>query len=399
MVGDPNYPSISSRVSRSITLLKHRSPFFATLAMFATIQETLDLPTAATDGVDIFLNPIFMGNLNDEEFDGVFMHEILHAAMAHVPRRAGREPQRWNIAADIVVNGVLIENDFVLPKDHIRDEALEHYSVEEVYALLPVDSKQEQEQQDLLPMPNSSKSKSASDKGGSPAPGKSSGQPQELPGALGEKTRAEIEKKWKEAVRNAEAVNRGAGKGELPLSTRRSLGLEGEPKLDWKTLLWRHLVPTQSDFEGFDRRHLGRGLYLENLESSSLRVYVCVDTSGSVDDGQMQIFLNEVRGILGAYPSAEGFLFYADTEVSEAHPFSALDPFPAPTGGGGTSFFPFFEKVAALHSQWSGGICVYLTDGYGDFPEEAPTLPTLWVVSTGGLPDSEFPFGEVARME
>lgn len=56
---------------------------------------------------------------------------------------------------------------------------------------------------------------------------------------------------------------------------------------------------------------------------------------------------------------------------------------------------PFFEEVARGALE---GMCVYLTDGYGDFPAEAPPLPTLWVVAPGGLDSASFPFGEVARL-
>ena len=29
------------------------------------------------------------------------------------------------------------------------------------------------------------------------------------------------------------------------------------------------------------------------------------------------------------------------------------------------------------------GVCIYLTDGYGYFPEKEPDLPVLWVVIPG----------------
>ena len=50
---------------------------------------------------------------------------------------------------------------------------------------------------------------------------------------------------------------------------------------------------------------------------------------------------------------------------------------------------------------WSGdqeAICVYLTDGYGDFPMATPELPVLWVIVPGGLPSDEIPYGEICRL-
>ena len=40
---------------------------------------------------------------------------------------------------------------------------------------------------------------------------------------------------------------------------------------------------------------------------------------------------------------------------------------------------------------------IYMTDGYGDFPEECP-VPTLWAVPESGLKSENFPFGEVLRI-
>jgi predicted metal-dependent peptidase len=71
---------------------------------------------------------------------------------------------------------------------------------------------------------------------------------------------------------------------------------------------------------------------------------------------------------------------------------------PPPVGGGGTSFRPFFERLAAERDSWIATVAVYLTDGYGEFPSAAPSDPLLWVVTPGGLDLSRFPFGEAVRL-
>ena len=43
-----------------------------------------------------------------------------------------------------------------------------------------------------------------------------------------------------------------------------------ESQLDWRSYLWRYLVQTPTDFQGFDRRFVGRGLYLEALIGESV---------------------------------------------------------------------------------------------------------------------------------
>jgi predicted metal-dependent peptidase len=395
---------LERRISAALLRLRIKSPFFATLAMFARYRASLELPTAATDGRDVFYNPHFMAALPDEHFDGVLLHEVLHAALAHVPRRSQRDPKGWNIAADIVVNGILLQNGFSLPEGHIRQPELEHYAVEEVYALLPREQPPELVFADLLEAPPDDAEQASQD--GKEGQSGSSGGKDKKPRAkkltegdsMSEAGRAEQERHWKQAVQQAQAVARGSGKGSLPAGVERAFGLAGPPQLDWKSLLWRFLVRTPTDFSGYDRRHVGRGWYLETLEGESLRVYIAVDTSGSVDDALVKLFLSEVQGILRAYPHLEARLFYADAALYGPHPLQPDGEIPAPQGGGGTDFRPFFAHVTEHHEPHLGGVCIYLTDGYGDFPLEAPQLPTLWVVAPGGLDERGFPFGEVARL-
>ena len=69
-----------------------------------------------------------------------------------------------------------------------------------------------------------------------------------------------------------------------------------------------------------------------------------------------------------------------------------------PEGGGGTNFCPFFRAVVDTWSRHQEAVCIYLTDGYGDFPEEEPQLPVLWVIVPGGLPSEDIPYGEICRL-
>src|SRR6187402_739685 len=60
--------------------------------------------------------------------------------MGHCWRRGVRDPQVWNIAADIVINGMILEDPTAaLPKGGMRDLRLEKFGTEEVYELLSRD--------------------------------------------------------------------------------------------------------------------------------------------------------------------------------------------------------------------------------------------------------------------
>ncbi|GHP01039.1 hydrolase [Reticulibacter mediterranei] len=362
--------ALQKQISATILQLRVRSPFFATLALFARIHFTDAVPAAGTDGRDIYLNQQFWQELTPPQRLGLLAHEVLHAALLHTVRRGHRDLLLWNIAADIVVNGiVLAQPNFELPAGAISNPSLEHLSVEEIYHIL-----QQSGQQPALQIVDLKDA---------------SVNPQNV---------VELEAHWREAMQHAQTLARMQGHGVLPVGLQRELPHLNSAQLDWRSYLWRFLVQTPTDFQGYDRRFIGQRLYLETLTGESVRVYVAVDTSGSIDEEEIAQFLGEVIGILRAYPHLEASLYYVDTECHGPYPLLTQDELPVPVGGGGTDFRPFFAAVEAEQSDMHPAVCVYLTDGYGTFPAEPPPWPLLWVLSPGSLSTDAVPFGEAVRL-
>jgi predicted metal-dependent peptidase len=383
----PPVNDFANLISATLLRLRMRSPFFGMLAMFARFVPSQTISTAATDGREIFLNPEFLRSLPSPQQDGVILHEILHAALLHPLRLKEREPELWNIAADIVVNGLIMQQRGVeLPPDGLRDENLERLSVEEVYELLrqpPTNANRFQlADLDLLAPSQVQVNMSNTANSGD---------------LLNLDREATVTAYWRNALQQATIIARSTGSGKLPGGIDRELETIVNPQLDWRAYLWRYLVQTPTDFQGFDRRLIGRGLYLEALQGESVQVYVAVDTSGSVGDRYLQLFIEEIRGILAAYPHLECTLYYADRELYGPYLLTPTSTIPTPQGGGGTSFVPFFDRVADIWDGHTRAVCIYLTDGYGEFPAVIPILPTLWVVTPGGLDLTRFPFGEAVR--
>jgi predicted metal-dependent peptidase len=374
-------------ISAVLLRLRMKSPFFGTLAMFARFLPCENIPTAATDGRDIFFNPDFLRSLPIDQQDGVLLHEVLHAALLHPSRLGTREPMLWNIAADIVVNGTISrERGFGLPAGAVRDEQLEHLSVEEVYELLQRQgvhvSRFQLADLDLLP-----------------AHGAADEQQTALGSNPGGLNRGEeLKCYWRQALQQAAIIAAASDVGKMPGGIDRELAAATGSQLNWRSYLWRYLVQTPMDFQGFDRRFVGRGLYLEALDGEVVRVYVAVDTSRSVGEVEFQLLMDEVKGILGAYPHIECHLYYVDNEVDGPYILGSHSSLTIPQGGGGTSFIPFFDRVQESWDRRTPALCIYLTDGYGEFPDPPPALPTLWVVTPGGLDLAQFPFGEAVRL-
>ena len=133
--------------------------------------------------------------------------------------------------------------------------------------------------------------------------------------------------------------------------------------------------------------------------SESVTAEVCIDTSGSVSDEQLEQFFGELKGILSSYPHVNVNLYYCDTEIFGPYKLNENSKIPAAKGRGGTTFIPFFKEIEKVKNIGfeDNRVAVYLTDGYGSFPKNS-SLPTLWLVTHDGLEKESFPFGETIRI-
>ncbi|MFC7221147.1 hypothetical protein ACFQLX_23735 [Streptomyces polyrhachis] len=91
-------------------------------------------PTAG----EIYVNPL--RSLTEEEWRFTLAHEMLHAALRHGDRCGPRDPYLFNIAADYVINGWLLEMGVGhMPEGLLHDPALAGQSTEEVYDRIAAD--------------------------------------------------------------------------------------------------------------------------------------------------------------------------------------------------------------------------------------------------------------------
>jgi predicted metal-dependent peptidase len=373
------------RITGSILRIRCQLPFFGALALFAEHGLDESISTAATNGRKISFNSDFAASLSNAELDAVMVHELLHAALLHCVRRQGRDPFLWNVAADIVVNGMIREESGLhLPSGACIDPRIEEYPVEEVYEIIVSSAtvrRLEWIGEDIIEA-----------KSGAVFAGLT-GETRHIGVCCNDQLEEYWRRAWQQASMLTERLETCRNHVAQPRRFERMVSTE----LDWRILLRRFLVRTAVDFSGFDRRLIGRGLYIETLEGETVSVRIAVDTSSSVSESTVGIFMSEIREMTRMYPHLDAQLFYADTDVWG--PFSLDCPdVESPKGGGGTSFRPFFNVLAMDTELPPSALIVYLTDGYGLFPIAPPLQSVLWVVPAGGLPTAKFPFGEVARI-
>lgn len=367
-------------LTRARIALLSRQPFFGTLALRLKLVENDKLvpPTAAVDGKNIYYHPDWVLNADFEVVKSMLAHEIGHVIYDHIGRRNGRDPMRWNFAGDYVINAMLKDAGFVVPDTWLYSPAYLGMSTDEVYKALP-------------PMPEGSQFDTVMDAAGANDPGGNVFGSGKLP-VFTDEDRQE----WKDAITQAATAAEAAGK--LPADMKRFVDEITRAKADWRSVLRRFMTDiTKEDYSysRFDRRFASIGIFLPALYSEAMgEICTVIDTSGSITDAVLRQFGGEISQIRDQTKPSMTRVIYCDAAVNHVDEFEQHDELKlTPHGGGGTDFRPPFDLIQ--REGHAPKCLVYLTDGYGPFPDKPPEYPVLWLMTTDVRP----PWGEVVRIE
>jgi predicted metal-dependent peptidase len=343
-------------VARVGLLLRH--PFFGNLATRMGIKEADDwLPTAATDGRNIYFNREFFTPLTVKQVEFVIAHEILHAVFDHMGRREGRDPKIFNIACDYAVNGQIVRDrigDYNLPDIKIFHEPKYYgWSAEQVYD--EIYEKYDEEQLAAL-------GQMLDEHLDPDGEGGNGNQPKYSKEEL-----KKIRDEMREAVMQAAQA---AGSGNVPASIQRMIKELTEPKMNWREILRQQIQSTIKNDYTFMRPnrkgwHMSAILPGTNYEDT-IDICVAIDMSGSIGDEQAKDFLSEIKGIMEEYKDFKIKVWCFDTEIYNEADFDGytMDTFMdyEPMGGGGTDFMVNWEYMK--ENQIQPKKFIMFTDGY-----------------------------------
>ena len=414
----------------SIRLMKSRlrllctNGFYGLLLMHMVLTIDEECETAATDGVRIYFGPDFLENLTDSQIDIVMMHEILHVALQHCSRYGDFEPERFNIACDIVVNSIILESMGGNRKNihlgqygelmHETPDGKEgaKFTAEEVYAMLPAMKGKKSKK-----MPGS-----LAGNGGAPG-GKNGGDCGSDDSDSNGNGVFDDHEKWKNTADDntlreewqkriidaAEAVSirdPSDQRGLIPAFAKRIIKELRKPQTDWRSILNEFVQEEICDysFNPPDRRFGDSDFFLPDFnekEEKVKNILFMIDTSGSMSDDMITAAYSEVKGAIDQFNGKlEGLLGFFDAAVTEPEPFSDEDEFIVikPKGGGGTDFEVIFRYVDEHMTDEPPASIIILTDGYAPFPDEekANGIPVLWLLNNENV---EPPWGKIARIE
>lgn len=380
-----------------------RAPFFGNLATRMTlINADSWCPTAATDGRKFYYNSEFVNSLPLKQLEFLVGHEVLHAVYDHMGRRGHRDPKLWNIADDYCVNYDLVEQRVgdKIPVA-LYDTKFKGMAAEEVYDYL-------YENADKIDIDQLAKQlldehlDGESDGGEGDEDGDKSGQGNGRPKLSDEEKKA-IRDEIREAVLAAAAAS---GAGNIPGGVKRMIKDLTEPVMDWRELLQQQVESTiKSDFTWSrpSRRSWHMDAIMPGMKpGEQIDIVIGIDTSGSITDKDLKIFLSEIQGIMETYDEYKITVMGWDTEVHNVGEFTSdnLEDIRAfePGGGGGTD--PHCVWNYLQEHEIEPKKLIMFTDFcfFGWSPEEVEQYcDTVWIIK--GNKEAQPEFGVYAHYE
>ncbi len=390
MSSDP----VELRLARARTRLILDKPFLGALVLRLPLvaADPRWCPTTATDARAFYYNPDYIDRLKTPQLEFVLAHEALHCALSHFNRRHHRVKHRWDIACDLAINPLLIQDGLQPPPGAMVLDQFAEMTAEEIYPCL--DDVDNQQSFDLHLYDEEESSDDGGEGEGAEGKGRPAGDPGEgdgpqggeeqagKPPPLGVEEREQLSIQW--GQRMAGAAQQALQAGRLSGAMARLVDHLLQPQLPWRMLLARYMATVVRDDYNYSRpssRREGPAIY-PSMRSTIVDLVVLIDTSGSINESEMNEFVSEVNALKGQV-RARVELHGCDAVLAEdgpwlCEPWQALELPDSIKGGGGTCFSPIFDQLASQGR--SPDLLLYFTDADGEFPPYEPPFPVLWLV-------------------
>ncbi len=414
------------RVSDCVTELLRKQPFFGSLVLRLPLRPDPTRETLATDGQEIRYSPRWIAETEAHLIETAMARVVMACALKHHTRRGKRDPERWQMASQLVTHALIRDAGFTLPPDA---EAWDDLSVEQAYDRLPTpqhgDSGDDGDASSGAAGAGASSTGESSPDGEDDGTGDPSGSgdddprqdedgdteadgadrqklddnggdgneqggdgasdtpPSHDPSGTGEamdanaragddgnepgETPVDIaaeEQAWDEAMH--QALNIARAEGKVPGRVEETVKGAHATTLDWRTLLRRYMTDAaKSDYSWSlpNRRFIDSGLYLPSIRSEGMdTIAVIIDTSGSLPAATLASFWAELREVAAEIRPESVVVLQVDAAVQEASEY-APDDLPEEIVVKGRGGTDFRPGFEWLDQQGiRPGVCLYFTD-------------------------------------
>ena len=383
--------NIQDLVAKTTKELILTEPFYGLFLIGINKKFTDQIPTAGVSkhgiGMQLTINPEFYINLSNLHRIGLIKHELLHIAFGHLLMRDIYSNHKlFNIAADLEINQYIDINK--LPEGGLLLSSFPELNLPSKAGTKVYYNLLEQAQED----------------GTSPSldnlMDKMDGESEYCHGTWNEfDDLSEPDKKLMEKQ----------VEHQLKQSAETTIKKQGDIPGEFKDIIERlfHIEPAKFDWKGYLKRFVGNSsvVYTKKLRRKYNKRYsgspglkikfknhilVGVDTSGSVNNDELQEFFSEL-----AHMSKTGHkisVAQCDTRLRTVEEFNPKKDWEI-HGRGGTSFQPVIDHY---NEKGSYTALIYLTDGEAYNPDNCPNN-TLWVLSSVSDMNDELP-GQVIKL-
>jgi len=354
-----NLVALKRNVSRcKLQLMSERNTvFFSSLLSNLKLEITDKVPTAATNGIYMHLNPEFISTLTIPQLLGLMLHEVMHVVYDHISRclEADLDHKLYNIAGDHLINLYLLNKGYELPKNGYANPKYIGWSTMQIY-------------KDLLKNPPPDYDQFQMD-----IVGKDADMREDV---YREKVISNIIK----AVQQAQISNQpGSIPGHILILLEEILN----PKLPWYQILQNYMNAYSKDLHTWSRpnRRYMPDFLLPTLHSDSLNQITCGDdVSGSMTKEDIAAIFAEQKFIWETLKPKRMRIQTFDTLVHMDKMFEegdTLDDIEL-MGGGGTNVEPLIQSIRKEQPE----IALIFTDGYFSTPDMTGLEATdiFWII-------------------
>jgi predicted metal-dependent peptidase len=309
----------AERLKKShIFLMKHpKIMALSGIIIMGTSEVRANIPTAYTDGVNKKYGAGFMARCTGPQLNGLVMHENGHVFFRHVThhKRLFREnPKLTNIAADLVVNDMIVlyeDKDIELPPGALWNPMFRNWSVTQVYDYLKKRKEELEDEGEGNPRPDGQPQGDGQDTRSGGSDSKATDVDELLKrlddhDSLDEhdhEAGAELDEKQIGEDIDRALRQGGMLAGILGGDKNRQIEELLKPKVDWREVL-RDFISSmcrgkdELSWRRFNKRLVANGYYMPTPIAETVgEVVVAIDTSGSIGDAQLSQFAGELASI------------------------------------------------------------------------------------------------------
>ena len=360
--------NIEKKIEQTKATLLIEQPYFGSIASAQKSKLNEDIQTFTSDPEFFQYNDDYIECLNDDELKFILTNSAMHQAFGYENRQEGRMSWLWTMAQDYAINSLLVNNGLELPDALLFDDRFDDLSCEAIYKILEDEIDDEKHT------------------------------PKDVENIKYEKIQDtnEYDQDPIEDI-HEQLLNKAKMQGDLPLGIEILVPRLNKNEISWRDELFtviENSVKFDYTLSPPNKRYLWQGIALPALSGTKVKIVIAIDSSGSIDNNLLAIFLSETESILNQFENFEIDLLIADTKVHEHHiiyPGDAIEY--NIKGGGSTNFEETFNYIDENINDVT--LMLYFTDGLGKFPIDEPFYDVVWVMPKEG---QNIPFGRVINL-